>query len=133
MRRLRMYRYAHSKSGLYGALDPPREPSNWPVFAAVLLAIMSFPAMGKESREKWAASWTTGMHQAYAPFPGGFHPLSNQPDLGFAFADASNEGAVNQTFRMIVKPDLWGRKMRLHFSNLYGRKPVTFNSVMLGL
>jgi hypothetical protein len=42
-------------------------------------------------------------------------------------------GAHDQTFRLIVRPDLWGRRARLHFSNVFGVKPVTFDGVFAGL
>ena len=50
--------------------------------------------------EKWAVSWhaTQG-----GPYPTGIP--GPQPDLKFAFP-APPSGASNQTFRMIVKPDL---------------------------
>jgi hypothetical protein len=41
--------------------------------------------------------------------------------------------ANNQTFRSIVKPDLWGRTMRVKFSNVFGNQPLTLNAVTLGL
>ena len=41
--------------------------------------------------------------------------------------------AANQTFRSIVKPDLWGSQMRFRFSNAFGTGPVTFDAVTVGL
>jgi lysophospholipase L1-like esterase len=57
---------------------------------------------------------------------------SAQPDLRFAFPAAAN-GARDQTFRLIVQPDLWGGQVRLHFSNVFGARPVTFDGVFAGL
>ncbi len=32
-----------------------------------------------------------------------------------------------------MKPDLWGKRMRVRFSNVFGTQPVTFSSASLGL
>lgn len=42
-------------------------------------------------------------------------------------------GATNQTIRSIVKPDLWGHRLRVKFSNFFGSQPVTFSAVTVGL
>ncbi len=77
--------------------------------------------------QKWVASWTASPH---GPYPAG--NASAQPDLRFAFPVAA-AGARDQTFRLIVQPDLWGRQMRFHFSNVFGARPVTFDGVFAGL
>ncbi len=51
--------------------------------------------------EKWVVSWTGS---AQGPYPIG-NP-SAQPDQKFAFP-TPEAGARNQTFRLIVRPDLW--------------------------
>jgi hypothetical protein len=40
---------------------------------------------------------------------------------------------INQTLRLIVKPDLWSNTIRLRFSNTWGTQPVTFGRVTVGL
>jgi lysophospholipase L1-like esterase len=77
--------------------------------------------------QKWVASWAASAH---GPYPVG--NASAQPDLRFAFPAPEN-GAHDQTFRLIVQPDLWGRQVRLHFSNVVGMRPVTFDGVFAGL
>ncbi len=62
-----------------------------------------------------------------------FAPANIQPDLGFPFPDANTAGSTDQTFRSIVKPDLWGNKMRFRFSNVFGSQPVTFSAVTVAL
>src|SRR5207245_3249413 len=42
-------------------------------------------------------------------------------------------GARDQSFRLIVRPDLWGRQVRLRFSNALGTRPVTFDGIHVGL
>jgi lysophospholipase L1-like esterase len=76
---------------------------------------------------KWITSWTGS---AQGPYPVG-NP-SAQPDQRFAFPVPA-DGARNQTFRMIVRPDVWGRQARLRFSNAFGTRPLTLDGVYAGL
>ena len=77
--------------------------------------------------EKWVTGWTGAVQ---GPYPIG-NP-SAQPDLRFAFPCAQT-GARDQSFRLIVRPGLWGREVRLRFSNALGTRPVTFDGVHVGL
>jgi hypothetical protein len=72
---------------------------------------------------KWVASWTTAAQGVLSSQPG-----SPSPDLAFAIPDYS-VGAQEQTFRLIIKPDLWENEARLRLTNLFGTQPVTFESV----
>ncbi|HEV3216809.1 MAG TPA: GDSL-type esterase/lipase family protein [Vicinamibacterales bacterium] len=77
--------------------------------------------------EKWVASWAASAHGPY--------PVGNavaQPELKFAFP-APAAGASNQTFRLIVRPDLWGDRWRIRLTNLYGTQPVTFDEIYIGV
>ncbi|MDR3416826.1 MAG: hypothetical protein P4L83_11620, partial [Nevskia sp.] len=67
---------------------------------------------------------------AQGPYPVG-NP-SAQPDLRRAFPD-EGAGAREQSLRMIVKPDIWGRQARVRLSNAFGTKPVDFDGVFVGL
>ena len=71
----------------------------------------------------WAAS-------AHGPYPVG--NATAQPELKFAFPDPA-AGASDQTFRLIVRPDIWGRQARIRLSNAFGGKPVTFDAIHIGL
>jgi lysophospholipase L1-like esterase len=71
----------------------------------------------------WAAS-------AHGPYPVG--NATAQPELKFAFPDPAT-GASDQSFRLIVRPDIWGRQARIRLSNTFGTKPVTFDAVQIGL
>src|SRR6266404_5778657 len=75
----------------------------------------------------WVVSWVASAH---GPYPVG-NP-SAQPDQRFAFPSAQT-GANDQTFRLIVRPDMWGRQARLRLSNVFGTKAVTFDDVFVGL
>jgi lysophospholipase L1-like esterase len=71
----------------------------------------------------WAAS-------VQGPYPSG--NASAQPNLSLVF-DPSSNGSRNQSFRLIVRPDLWGRQARFRFSNALGDRPVTFDGAYVGL
>ena len=94
------------------------------VVASLLVASLQ-SASAKE--ENWVVSWTGSVQ---GPYPVG-NP-SAQPDQKFAFPDPA-AGARDQTFRLIVRPDLWGRQARFRLSNAFGTKPVTFDGVCAGL
>ena len=84
-------------------------------------------AGGRGRRQQWVASWTASAH---GPYPVG-NPTA-QPELKFAFP-APEQGARDQTFRLIVKPDVWGPQTRIRLSNAFGTKPVTFADAFVGL
>lgn len=77
--------------------------------------------------QKWVASWTASAH---GPYPSG--NASAQPVLDFAF-ESPEIGATEQTLRLVIKPDLWGRLIRLRFANTFGTRPITFDDVFVGL
>src|SRR3954454_24448000 len=84
-----------------------------------LMSAIALPA----GAQKWVTVWTAS---AQGPYPTG-NP-SVQPDLRFALPSPP-VGARDQTFRMIVLPDIWGREARLRFSNVFGTKPLTLDAV----
>lgn len=98
---------------------------------AIALALLIGGVLGANEAQaqgaKWMASWAASAH---GPYPSG--NASAQPVLQFAIESAET-GANDQTFRLIIRPDLWGRRGRLRFSNAFGRQPVTFDDVFIGL
>jgi lysophospholipase L1-like esterase len=107
-----------------------RRRSLWAA-AVLAIGILNAPAAvadeGGHGKQKWIASWAASAHGLY---PSG--TAVAQPDLEFAFPSADT-GANDQTFRLIVRPDLWGERFRVRFSNFFGTKAVTFDDVFLGL
>jgi len=97
--------------------------------AAVAIALASVAAHAQTAGNaaKWVTSWAGSVQ---GPYPVG-NP-SAQPDQRFAFPVAAN-GARNQTFRMMVRPDVWGRQARLRFSNAFGARPLALDGVYVGL
>ncbi|MEO8594177.1 MAG: GDSL-type esterase/lipase family protein [Candidatus Solibacter sp.] len=91
------------------------------------LLLLGVPLLSALSGQKWVATWTASVH---GPYPSG--NASAQPNLRFAFP-APETGAHDQTFRLMVQPDLWGKRVRLHFSNAFGNRPVAFDGVFAGL
>ena len=82
---------------------------------------------GQPPRNYWATAWAASVQ---GPYPIGNATL--QPDLKLVFPSAEL-GARNQSFRLIVRPDVWGRQLRIRLSNALGTKPVTFDDVFVGL
>ena len=100
-----------------------------PIFClimALMIAISAFSSAA-QSPQKWVTSWAGSVQ---GPYPIG-NP-SAQPDLRFA-SPSPEIGARDQSFRLIVRPDLWGRQVRLRFSNALGTRPVTFEGIYVGL
>src|SRR5215211_7097364 len=98
-------------------------------FAALCLTAAPRGIAGEEShgKRKWVATWAASPHGSY--------PVGTaiaQPILTFAFPSPQT-GADDQTFRLIVRPDLWGDTFRLRFSNVFGTQPVTIDGVYAGL
>jgi lysophospholipase L1-like esterase len=70
-------------------------------------------------------TWASSVHGPY--------PIGNavaQPDLSMVFPGGS---ADDQTFRLIVKPDLSGTQARLRFSNVFGSQPISIDAAYAGL
>jgi lysophospholipase L1-like esterase len=84
-------------------------------------------AQSQASAQKWVASWAASPH---GPYPSG--NASAQPDLQFAIESPSG-GLVDQTVRLLIKPDIWGSRARVRFSNVFGTQPVTFDDGFVGL
>ena len=71
-----------------------------------------------------------GRASPHGPYPSG-NP-SAQPALEAVFVTPS-EGASDQTFRLIVKPDLWASTARIRFANTFGTRPLTLDGAFVGL
>lgn len=104
--------------------------------AAALAAIgfgilCAAPARAQDGRNAEARTWAT----AWAGSVQGPYPVGNpsaQPDLSFAFPNPT-AGARNQTLRLVLRPDVWGREARLRVSNAFGTQPLTLDGVHAGL
>ncbi len=94
-------------------------------FAAAAQHGPSSPEGG--SANKWVTAWAASVQ---GPYPSGNAIL--QPELRRVFT-AAEVGARDQSFRMIVGPDIWGRETRIRLSNAFGTKPVTFDGIYIGL
>src|SRR5215831_16076372 len=99
-------------------------------FVALGVLLLSAPpgvSQSSANGQKWVTSWAGSVH---GPYPLGFPSLP--PEMKFAIPDPA-KGAEDQTFRLIVKPDLWGSRVRLRFSNVHGAKPLVLDGVYLGM
>jgi lysophospholipase L1-like esterase len=95
--------------------------------ASIIIATIACLPASANAADKWATSWAASVQ---GPYPVG-NP-SAQPVQKFAFP-SPEAGARDQTFRLIVLPDIWGKQTRLRFSNAFGTGPVTFDGVHVGL
>ncbi len=114
------------------------------IVAAAPLASRADDQGDRGRGQHWVASWATSpatfftyvapVPPVYPPgAPTAFAPANIQPDQGFPFPNANTTGAHDQTIRTMVKPDLWGNRMRFRFSNVFGTQPLTFSSVTVAL
>jgi lysophospholipase L1-like esterase len=94
---------------------------------SLIVALAVAPSAAPAQSQKWVTAWAASVQ---GPYPVG-NP-SAQPDLRLAFP-SPEAGARDQTFRLIVTPDIWGRQARLRLSNALGTRPVTFDGVFVGL
>ena len=98
------------------------------LFAVVLLLAAPLGARAQPvPLEHWVTAWAGA---AQGPYPSGY--ASAQPKLDLVFPDAVR-GAHDQSFRLILRPDIWGEAARLRFSNAFGTQPVTLDAVHVGL
>jgi lysophospholipase L1-like esterase len=101
---------------------------HWVTRFIVTIWLFALPQVAAaQSSETWVVSWVAA---AQGPYPSG--NASAQPDQKFAFPSPA-AGANDQTFRLIMRPGLWGRQARLRFTNVFGTRPVTFDGVYVGL
>jgi hypothetical protein len=100
---------------------------------------------GNGDGQHWVASWATSpaaylvytppipQNQALGFSTTKYATATIQPDQAFPFPNGNTNGATNQTIRSIVKPDLWGTTMRVHFSNVFGNQSMTLNATTIAL
>lgn len=135
------------------AIGPSLRRRSSTIFLAIAIAVATLavhPAAIADNHDRdrdrdqhWVATWATSPATFFnyvppvAPAPPGppttFAPANISPDQGFPFPNANTTGSTNQTFRTIVKPDLWGKWMRFRLSNVFGTQPVTFDEVTVAL
>lgn len=94
---------------------------------AAMVALCAASGASAAERTNWVTSWAASVQ---GPYPVG-NP-SAQPNLSLVFPSPET-GASDQSFRLIIKPELWGGSARLRFSNALGTQPVTFDGVYAGL
>lgn len=96
-------------------------------WAALFSVTLTCTGAAEEGEARWVTTWAAAQH---GPYPSGIAAAG--PDLRFAFPDPA-EGAVNQTLRLVIKPDLWGDQIRLRFSNVFGDRPLQLDQVFVGI
>jgi lysophospholipase L1-like esterase len=109
------------------------------IAAAVVASLLM--TGGIAHAETWVATWTAAQQGAFgapaAPAalsaPGEFQAsvYFPQPDtIRFALPKGA---ASDQTFRMVMRPDIWSDTVRIRFSNVWGKEPLTIGAASVGL
>ena len=96
------------------------------LFTLFILMLLNMQSAFAEP-QKWVTSWIASAQGRYSKC----NP-SAQPNISAVFPVAA-QGAKNQSFRMMVKPELWSPQTRVRLSNALGTQPVTFSDVYIGL
>jgi len=73
----------------------------------------------------WKTSWVASVQRPD-------RDASGQPEQRFDFPGLRT-GARDQSFRLIVKPTLWGPQARIRLNNRYGASPLTIDGAYIGL
>lgn len=106
--------------------------------AALSLAVLSLAgATAAAARDHWVSAWGTAQQLAPQPAPRMPPPAAGAPRP--APPPPSTPSPIvptptvlnDQTVRMIVRPTIAGKTIRLQFSNASGGEPVTFGSTHL--
>lgn len=98
-----------------------------PTFAAALVMACFATAVYAQPTTHWVTAWAASVQ---GPYPVGNATV--QPDLKLVFP-SPEAGARDQSFRLIVRPDVWGPQARLRLSNALGTRPVTIDDVFVGV
>lgn len=105
------------------------ETGGWRCGGRVLAALTTLGA--EVALAQGGMAWKTSWHaSSQGPYPVG-NP-SAQPDQRFAFPDPQ-KGARDQTFRLIVRPSIWGRRVRIRVTNMWGRDTLKVAAAHIGL
>ena len=94
-----------------------------------IVLVMSIVPGGATAQapQTWVTSWAASVQ---GPYPVG-NP-SAQPNLQEVFPSPP-AGARDQSFRLIVRPAIWGSEARVRLANTFGTRPVSFDTVHIGL
>lgn len=86
------------------------------VVLAIASLVIQAGAENQKPQERWVTSWSAAVHTPLT-FPG--LPPTRVFD--------------NQTIRMTVRPTIGGQRVRVRFSNAYGRSPLEIGSASIAL
>ena len=84
-------------------------------------------ATGAQGPDAFVTSWAAS---AQGPYPVGNPSAQPNQDVVFPSRDV---GARDQSFRLILRPTVWGRSARFRFSNAFGTRPLTLDGAFVGL
>lgn len=89
-------------------------------------ALAGFTMAQNGAAQHWVATWTTADLQA---------PVLRLPSVGQTVTPAQQAllGFNNQTIRMVVPVTLGGRRLKVHFSNVYSSTPLTIGAAHVAI
>lgn len=97
-------------------------------FAGLCLSVVLCAApLAAQPQTMWTTAWAASVQ---GPYPAGNVSLPTRLEQVFPVPAS---GARNQSFRLIVRPDVWGPQARLRLSNAFGTRAVTFDDVFVGV
>lgn len=111
-------------------------------FGAILFSasVFSIEAQAQNGMD-WHATWTASQQGAYAAPAGPATVIPDgdfQAEVFFPQPDTIRYAlpagaATDQSFRVIVRPDIWSNTIRIRLSNVFGKEPLVIGSASVGL
>ena len=105
----------------------------------LLASIFAIEAQAADGMD-WAATWTAAQQGAFVePGVAAVEPVGDfRPEVFFPQPNAIRFAlpggkSTDQTFRMMVRPDIWSDTVRIRFSNVFGKEPLVIGSAAAGL
>jgi lysophospholipase L1-like esterase len=107
--------------------------------AALLIAVLTLVSgTTAVARDRWVSAWGTAQQLAPMPPPripprpaGDTRPAPPPPPAGPSPIVPTPDRLADQTIRMVVRPTIGGRLLRVKFSNASGGEPVTIGRARL--
>ncbi len=97
------------------------------LLAVGAIAVIGVTPLPAQPATAWTTAWAASVQ---GPYPVGNVSLPTRLEQVFP---SPGSGARNQSFRLIVRPDVWGPQARIRLSNALGTRPITFDDVFVGL
>jgi lysophospholipase L1-like esterase len=111
-----------------------------PILAYAIALVSLFANGSASAADAWVATWTAAQQGAFAVpkpaalyAPGDFQATAYFPQPDVIRQALPGGGTDNQTFRLILRPDLWEGTVRVRFSNVFGKETLAIRSAGVAL